>query len=113
MTILFTDIPSEYNGRSAATWVLCIDGTSKNTLLFAEGKSRVITNGKVLIDLFYRRGEFGSGGWTAKDKGEYIIKLQIFVMPDGDFWGGESDLINITKKNTTISFKSLKKYDWY
>jgi hypothetical protein len=45
-----------------------------------------------------------------------IIYLQIYEYKDGNdilHWNGESNHINITKTNTTISFNTLKRYeDW-
>ena len=122
LRITFTDIPAEYNGKSAQASLCDEEGYVEGS-----GASIEITNGKTTID-FSRPGYY-NGGLTIRDKGEYIlvfhIKEEFFIYtnpnpainfpgyPKGHVvwhWEGERK-IKINKIHTSVSFNTLEMWD--
>ena len=105
LRITFTDIPAEYNGLSAQSW-----------LVDAGSGVADITNGKITV-YYSKETDYFIYYLNSSDLGKYTVQLLIsenIQDPEGDYtiwhWGGEGEF-NITKTSSTISFKSLKKFN--
>ena len=120
LTIIFTDIPAEYNGKKASANLHYPDWYNVERYPSYRGDGmNTISNGKVSISFCFYHPGYGSYCLDSKHKGEYIITFRINeVQYDPDpvevwYWGGESSVVNITKTISTLSFNSLKRWeDW-
>ena len=111
LRIIFTDIPAEYNGMNAQSFLSEPYDDPYEGYIYASGGifEDGITNGKATI---YYTGSFST---PFTRKGEYIVSFYIrqdigegMPPPIRIFhWGGKR-LINITKTTTTISFNTLQ-----
>ena len=97
LQIKITDIPAEYNGKVGITQLLFYPAYSSTEL---------ITNGAFTTKLFSTEGEIETIPYTKK--GEYTVSIAIFEEKYGfQFLLAKTNLINITKETTTISFNDL------
>ena len=97
LQIKITDIPAEYNGKVGISQLLYYPAYSTTEL---------ITNGAVTTKLFSTEGEIETLPYTKK--GEYAVSFSIFEEKYGfQLLLAKTNLINITKATTTISFKDF------
>ena len=104
LKIRIKDIPAEYEGKFVNTFL----GTADHSYRLAHNNDQnpIIMYDEVTIKLLK---EFDYTPFT--EKGEYRLDLLIFDYNKYLWIGRSSNIIDITKETTTISFKALTKMD--
>ena len=108
LKIRITDIPAEYEGKIVTTNLGTADNLYQRASSF--NQNTIIMYGEVTTKLL-TVSDYLDTPFT--EKGEFRIDLLIYDLVEKKYiWTGQSsDIINITKETTTISFNALTKWD--